>query len=535
MQDYRSDIQVLARAHQYRLHPFALKGLSDYLSSLGGDGEKRRDVLRELFAYLHKLCATDRFVDEEKMRSAIAQQSVRERGATEREGALSTVSVALKDIPHVYMDERTGEMKVQPVAHDGSRFTVLRQRYLFARRRCQRSGLFRRDMSKQSLDRDLPPLLPSIALEGIQPSEHVAVLGMIIKRLNETYLEDLHGQLKLNFRADMRPPVGMLGDGFLVVVRGQWSNGVLVAANIDLPPAERREDTLRDMGADYDLFGHRPSDVVAALTQEKQSLRSVIIVMSHIHLDQQVTMNRLISFFKEMQKRTEAELMDTTLVMVGDFCSAAIHYDDVSHLPEPFEGSNHYKILMDGLATVITTHAPSVAQHTQVVLVPGPNDITGLLGVLPQPPIVSIFGKTLQARLKKVVFAPNPCRLRFFTHEIVVARRDFFRLLRESGRVFDWPSASGPASINSFESVAKTVLDEAHLAPEVRENVLWKADEALRLTALPHLLVLCDSTEQWECTYKGVHVVNPGSFSLAATFLWYTPADGECSLSRVEQ
>lgn len=534
MQDIRADIQIMARAHQYRLHPFALKGLSDYLSTFGEETERRRDVLRELFAFLQKLCALDRFVDEKKMQLAIAQQLVKDRSVSEEEGASPVVLVTLEDIPPVYMDERTGEVRVHSTGHNDDRFTVLRQRYLFARRRCQRSGLFRRDLNKRHLDGDLPPLLPSIALEGIDSSENVAVLGMIVRRLTDTYLEDLHGCLQLVFRGDVVLPVGIVGDGFLVVVRGQWTNGTLVVSSIELPPAERREDGIQDIGTDHDLFGHRPSDMTAAFMREKKSLHSVVIVMSHVHLDQSVTVNKLVRFFREMQNRTEAELMDTTLIMVGDFSSKPIYCGDVLHLPEPFEGSDRYKMLMDTLATIITTHAPGIAQYSQVVLVPGPNDVTGLMGVLPQPPIVSTFGKTLYTRLKKVAFASNPSRMRFFTHEIVLARRDFFRSFQESARVFDWPIADRATSMTSFESVAKTVLDEAHLAPEVKEGILWRADGALSLPILPHLLVLCDSTEQWECTYKGVRVVNPGSFSLASTFLWYTPADGECGLSSVE-
>ncbi|ORC92313.1 DNA polymerase epsilon subunit B [Trypanosoma theileri] len=535
MQDYRAEIQLLARAHQYRLHPFALKELSDYVAGLGIDDERRRETLRELFALFHKLCLTDRFIDKEKMLSAIAQQSAKDRRTSEK-GAPSVIPILLDEIPRVYMDERSGEMKVLSSKDpEGNRFGALRQRYLFARRRCLRSGLFRRDLTKQSLDGDLPPLLPSIALEGIDPSENVAVLGMIIRRLNEIHLEDLYGCLKLFLREDIQPPLGIVGDGFLVIVKGQWCNGRLTVNSIDLPPAERRENTLRDIGSNYDLFGHSPADLTAAFMQEKSSLQSVIIVMSHIYLDQQSTIEKLIIFFREMQNRTESELADTTLVMVGDFSSTPLHYEDVSHLPEPFEGSDRYKLLLDTLATIITTHAPGVAQHTQVILVPGPNDVTGLLGVLPQPPIVSVFGKTLQTRLKRVVFAPNPCRLRFFTHEIIVSRRDFFRSLQESTRGFDWSSSEEARHVTSFEKVAKTIVDEAHLAPEVKESILWKVDGALCMPTLPHLLVLCDSTEQWECTYKGVRIVNPGSFSLAATFLWYTPADGECSLSSVEQ
>nr|CCC93213.1 putative DNA polymerase epsilon subunit b [Trypanosoma congolense IL3000] len=530
--DYRTEIQLLARAHQYRLHPLALRGVSDHLIALKGDYERQRSDLRDLFLLLHKVCGPDRFVDEEKMKSAIALLSTRAQGTFE-EGS-PVVLVSLEDVPHVFVDERSGEIKVSVVKHECNRLTALHQRYLFARRRCLRSGLFCRDTARHSLLEGVCPLIPTIALEGIDPTETVAVLGMIVKHDKGIHLEDLHGRVSIIFHEAMRPPMGLVGDGFLVVAKGQWTSGAFVALSIDLPPAERREDMLKDIGSDCDLFGRRPNDVNAALRREKNSLGSVIIVMSQIHLDQRSTVESLIVFLREMQNRSEAELMDTTLVMVGEFCSSSIHYDDVLHLPEPFEGCDRYKSLLNTLATMIAVHAPSVAQYTQVAIVPGQNDVTSLLGLLPQPPIVSAFGKSLQSRLKRVVFASNPCRLRFFTHEIIVARRDFFRSLREKKRSFTWPQEDAAVSAKPFESIAKTIVDEAHLAPDVMERILWKADEALCLTVLPHLLVLCDSTEQWECSYKGVHVVNPGSFSLAKTFLWYTPADGECSLSSVD-
>ncbi|EAN77323.1 DNA polymerase epsilon subunit b, putative [Trypanosoma equiperdum] len=531
--DYRNDIQQLARAHQFRLHPLALKGLSDYLATLNGNIDAQRNALRDIFALLHRACGLERFVDGEKVKSVVSLHSSKVQGAID--GVVPTVDVlSLDDTPYAYIDEWSGEVRVQSTRQHGDRFTVLNQRYLFARKRCLRSGLFSRDSSKQPIDQGLPSLVPSIALEGIDPSDTVAVLGMLVKHSSATYLEDIYGRVKLIMRGCVHPPVGVVGEGFFVVVKGQWVGGLFVVASVDLPPAERREDTLRVVGSDFDLFGRRPDDVVAAFRREKTSLGSVVIVMSQIHLDQRSTVDSLISFFREMQNRSEAELTDTTLVMVGEFCSSPIHYDDVSHLPEPFEGCDRYRSLMNILATVITVHAPSVAQLTQVVIVPGCGDITGLLGVLPQPPIVSTFGKVLQARLKKVVLAPNPCRLRFFTHEMIVVRRDFSRSLREKERTFEWSRHEASTPVISFESIAKTILDEAHLAPGVTEGILWKADKALCLPVLPHLLVMCDSTEQWECSYKGVRIVNPGPFSLGKTFLWYTPADGECSLSSVD-
>jgi DNA polymerase epsilon subunit 2 len=59
--------------------------------------------------------------------------------------------------------------------------------------------------------------------------------------------------------------------------------------------------------------------------------------------------------------------------------------------------------------------------HSQFVFVPGPND-PGLGHILPQTALPSYFTGELQAVLPSAVFATNPCRIRYYTREIVVFR-----------------------------------------------------------------------------------------------------------------
>lgn len=544
MTSTRNEIQELARANKYRLHPFALRRLSEFLDEYDTGDEYRRDLLRDLFALLQKQCGRDRFVDETKVDAAINIQVTKIKGIFEKDNGSAVQVVPLSEIPHTSVDEVSGELKVSSAAVATNRLGALRERYLLARRRCLRSGLYQKDMASGSLSNDALPLLPSSALEGLDPRKSVAVLGLIVVREGKIYLEDLKGSVEL--RLDSHSQVtenSFVGCGFMVVATGSFANSVFHVGRIDLPPAEHRDLTLRDIGPNVDVFGLAPPDTAAALQEEKSSVRSVIIVMAHVQLDRASTMSKLAFFFQKMQDQNEAELRHVTFVLSGDFSSSALHFGDASHLPEIFDESQRFQGLLDGLAKCISTNAPTAAQQSQFVLIPGPNDMTLLQGFQPQTPIAPHFAKGLEPRIKRLQLAPNPCRLRFHTHEVIVARRDFLREFQRDESCFPWEayrqkhgiSTSVPSTLTtSFERITKTVLDEAHLSPSISGTVLWKMDDALRVPVLPHALLLCDSTEQWECYYKGVRVVNPGSFALSGTFLWYTPADGGCSLSNLE-
>ncbi|EPY32651.1 DNA polymerase epsilon subunit 2 [Strigomonas culicis] len=337
-----------------------------------------------------------------------------------------------------------------------------------------------------------------------------------------------------------------MATGSLVVARGHYRNSTLHLVGLDLPPAEKREALRSDVGASADLFGLAPPDLPAAELAGQQAVRSVILFLAHVHLDAPATLQRLAFFFQRMQERSEEDLADTTIVLIGNFFSAPLREADASHLPDVLDDAEQLRLAFDSLAGCIATNGPTVAQQAHFVLLPGPTDCTSLQGFLPQPPLVGDHLKTLRARVRRVTLAPNPARLRFCAHEMVVCRQEFLRGMQEGQRqLLDGlaptpsapPAAPPAATATSFEKIAKTTIDEAHLAPNTASSnatVLWRLDHHLRLPLLPHTLLLCDTTEPWECFYKGVRVVNPGSFAVNATFLWYTPSDGECSLSRLD-
>lgn len=88
----------------------------------------------------------------------------------------------------------------------------------------------------------------------------------------------------------------------------------------------------------------------------------------------------------------------------------------------------------DALADLIASY-PIITRTTHFVLVPGPLDITRN-SILPRRPLLSSFVSRLKAKVPKVYFATNPCRIKFCGQEIVIFREDTMaKMLRNTIRV----------------------------------------------------------------------------------------------------
>jgi DNA polymerase epsilon subunit 2 len=88
----------------------------------------------------------------------------------------------------------------------------------------------------------------------------------------------------------------------------------------------------------------------------------------------------------------------------------------------------------DSLAELVASY-PQITRTTHFVFVPGPLDLTSNV-TLPRRPILSSFTSQLRAKVPKVHFSSNPCRLKFFAQEIVIFREDIMaRMLRNTVEV----------------------------------------------------------------------------------------------------
>lgn len=423
--------------------------------------------------------------------------------------------------------------------------------------------------------------------------------------------------------------IGFIVKGACVVAVGKWTPEGYLVKRLELPPGETREVTLSAQNH-TDTFGLAPHDQRSALEIERAATSDVIIFVSRPHLDNSSVHFNLSKMFGILKDHSEDELSKMTFVFIGDFCGKAVAMGEISHasgttvttvpsnstvtgIVDPtlpyIQGREGYAALFTQLAATISAANSKAAQHSRFVFVPGPRDLSILRGVLPQPPMPldGVLGGFMK-KIPHTTSASNPCRLRFLTKEIVIARSDFYQSLRcESFAVATGagkptpknPHKKGSAGVvdvdeddnannNSeqqqeqpFEHVVKTIVDHAHLFPSIpssfampsasattnpnnvslmpnqnhklvatssataatlsatsssqvmQRNIIWAQDHALRLSPLPHFLVLCDQTAEWSCTYRGCKVLNPGSFSSTSSFVWFEPAEGNVTFNTI--
>ena len=184
---------------------------------------------------------------------------------------------------------------------------------------------------------------------------------------------------------------------------------------------------------------------------EKATARSaprLFIIVSNLHLDSPALLR---NFRSLLEGFLESGSIPAMFILMGNFCS------------KPF-GANRldrdsYKAQMDALAACFEAF-PDVASQTHVVLVPGPHD-PGSPKILPRSPIPSYFTQSLARVLPYFTSASNPCRLRFFTQEIVIFRGDMTGRLQRRSLI-----PSSPSYMPSYEHVSvdrSTSLSFIHL------------------------------------------------------------------------
>lgn len=161
-----------------------------------------------------------------------------------------------------------------------------------------------------------------------------------------------------------------------------------------------------------------------------------------------------------------------------------------------------------------------------VVSVLGPFD-AGSSVAYPRRAIPADLTENIRSRISHVTFASNPCRIRFYTQEIVLFREDLLKKMqRHLALPLLLPKSSGTdegqeqreeaaAAVPDITAqLVESIMDQSHLfpLPARAKPIFWDLDYTMRLFPLPHLLVLADHAEKYEYNYQGCNTVNPGLF-----------------------
>lgn len=147
------------------------------------------------------------------------------------------------------------------------------------------------------------------------------------------------------------------------------------------------------------------------------------------------------------------------------------------------------RCLLGASKRICVTHHP-LPSYIYIYTFPaktGPLDV-GTSVALPRRPIPEQYTKSLRQRVRHVTFASNPCRVRYFTQEIVLFRED---LLKKMQRHLAVPLVLDDPNVPDITTqLVESLLDQAHLCPLPlhAKPVYWELDYALRLFPLPHLV-----------------------------------------------
>jgi DNA polymerase epsilon subunit 2 len=430
----------------------------------------------------------------------------------------------------------------------------LRDRFMLVRQRLMRNELFMAP-APGGIQRNFVELTAIESLRGSSGRKYL--LGMLSELEEGSYsIEDLNAHIELDL-SECKYHAGLFTLGSIILVEGEIVDDRFRVSTMAFPPPEKREDTLRHMSnVKYLELAPGSQDYIHMRALEERAEDTMFVVLSNVHLDKPRVMEKLEQMFDVF---SESEVVPTAFVVTGNFMSRPFGHsnEDTKILTEHF----------DHLANMISKYS-KIRKGSQFIFVPGPSDpSTGHANVLPRPAIPSIFTARLRQVLQNnVVFASNPCRIRFFTQEIVILRENVLHKMQRSSILKRKSSSSSTSSkkrqenneddqesskmdieeeeeqqqeeekVDITDHLLKTVCDQSHLCPLPLETrpVYWAHDHAMWLYPLPDLILFADNFDQWSRCYDDCMAANPGIFSTDFSFIVYRPTTKDVEFSRVD-
>ena len=434
--------------------------------------------------------------------------------------------------PRIEFDERQKSYRVNTSpafafnAPPESKPRMFRERLILIQQRLLRSNLKMKGMGSKGG-------------EGIELSTVDSLLGITEPRIlcgylldpveGEVYLEDLTGIVQL----ELSPAVQGIKDGLyplgsIAIVQGAMHGKIFAVSQISQPPAEPREKTLNAMSI-LDTFGNetRQQQVMHMQEIEARSHESLFVILSDLKIDRPLVMEKLQTVFEGYEQCG----VDPLFILIGSFTSMNYLQDG---------NREAIKEVFDNLANVICS-CTRLSQKARFLLVPSEFD-PGLGVVFPRHKILEPYVKDLQKKVPHISFASNPCRIRFYTQEIVIYRENLLRKMQKQSvvKTYSIAKAAGLSQEEEDEAdpcelLVQTILNQGHLSPLPlsQRPIVWEMDFTMRLTPIPHLVILADKCQQYNYYYQGCNVANPGSFSADFSFLAYRPSTRGVEFSRL--
>ncbi|XP_022998323.1 DNA polymerase epsilon subunit B [Cucurbita maxima] len=332
------------------------------------------------------------------------------------------------------------------------------------------------------------------------------------------YLEDLTASVEINL-SSAKITTGLFTENTVVVAEGEMLvEGIFKVITCGFPPLEDRDKSLKLL-AGQDFFGGgslTKEETLRLADLEKRAINDMFVILSDIWLDSEEAMGKLETILDGFEN---VEIVPSLFVLMGNFCSRPCNL--------AFNSYSSLRLQFGKLGKMIASR-PRLKEHSKFLFIPGPDD-AGPSTVLPRCALPKYLTEELQMHVPNAIFSSNPCRVRFYTQEIVFFRQDLLYRMRRSCLI---PPSTEETS-DPFEHLVATITHQSHLCPLplVIQPIIWNYDHCLHLYPTPHVIVLGDRSKQQAFKYTGITCFNPGSFTNDSTFVAYRPCNQEVELS----
>ncbi|XP_062159614.1 DNA polymerase epsilon subunit B [Alnus glutinosa] len=332
------------------------------------------------------------------------------------------------------------------------------------------------------------------------------------------YLEDLTASVEINL-SNAKITTGFFLENTIVVAEGEMLlEGIFQVITCGFPPLEDRDKSSKSL-AGHDFFGSgilTKEETLRLAELEKRAVNDMFVILSDIWLDNEEVMEKLEIVLNGFESE---EVVPSLFVFMGNFCS---HPCNLS-----FHSFSSLRSQFAKLGQLIAAH-PRLKEHSRFLFIPGPDD-AGPSTVLPRCSLPKYLTEELQKHIPNAIFSSNPCRIKFYTQEIVFFRQDLLYRMRRSCLM----PPSSEETTDPFQHLVATITHQSHLCPLplIVQPVIWNYDHCLHLYPTPHTIILGDRSEQKAFKYTGITCFNPGSFSNDYTFVAYRPCTQEVELS----
>nr|XP_027192285.1 DNA polymerase epsilon subunit B-like isoform X1 [Cicer arietinum]XP_027192286.1 DNA polymerase epsilon subunit B-like isoform X1 [Cicer arietinum] len=249
---------------------------------------------------------------------------------------------------------------------------------------------------------------------------------------------------------------------------------------------------------------------------EKRAVNDMFVILSEIWLDKEEALGKLEIVLDGFES---VEVVPSLFVFMGNFCSKPCNLANSDY--------SSLRLQFGKLGQIIAAR-PRLKENSRFLFIPGPDD-AGPSTALPRCALPKYLTEELQKYIPEAIFSSNPCRVKFYTQEVVFFRQDLLYRMRRSCLMP--PSVTETA--DPFQHFVATITHQSHLCPLplTVQPIIWNYDHCLHLYPTRHTIVLGDRSPQKAFKYTGITCFNTGSFSEDSTFVAYRPCSQEVELS----